>query len=81
MNAFLLIHSFNALHHLCAHDTPTITQNHHDHPDHPSSLPSMAESFNAQHTVALWCPVYIRIASPVDKSHSRAVQSELALTR
>lgn len=52
--------------------------NHHA----PSaSLPSIALSLSAQHTAALWCPLYVRIASPVDRSHSLAVASEEAETR
>lgn len=45
------------------------------------SRPSNAESFRAQHTLALWCPEYMRMASPVDRSHRRALQSEEAVTR
>ena len=45
------------------------------------SLPSIAESFSAQHTAALWCPLYTLIASPVARSHSLPVQSEEAVTR
>jgi len=33
---------------------------------------STAESLSAQHTAARWCPEYIRIASPLAQSHSRA---------
>ena len=45
------------------------------------SRPSKAESFRAQQTLALWCPEYMRMASPVDRSHRRALQSEEAVTR
>ena len=42
---------------------------------------STALSFSAQHTAALWCPLYIRIASPDAQSHSLALASLLAVTR
>ena len=45
------------------------------------SRPSMALSFSAQQTAALWWPLYILIASPVDKSQSLALQSEDAVTK
>jgi hypothetical protein len=48
---------------------------------HSPSLPSMAESFSAHATTALWWPEYTRIASPDAKSHSLAVPSEEAVTR
>lgn len=51
-------------------------------PHAPSaSLPSIALSFSAQHTAALWCPLYVRMASPDERSHSLAVASEEAETR
>ena len=46
-----------------------------------SSRPSKALSLSAQQVAALWCPEYIRMASPVDRSHRRALQSLLAVTR
>ena len=41
----------------------------------------MAESLSAHATTALWCPAYCFIASPVFRSHNRAVQSEEAVSR
>ena len=48
---------------------------------HSTSRPSMALSLSAQHTAALWWPLYMRMASPVDRSHRRAEQSDDAVTR
>ena len=42
---------------------------------------STALSFRAQQASALWCPLYILMASPEARSHSRALQSEEAVTR
>lgn len=36
---------------------------------------------SAQHTTALWWPLYVRIASPDERSHRRAVASLEAVTR
>jgi len=47
---------------------------------HPVAA-STAESFSAQHTTALWCPLYTRIASPLLQSQSRALPSLLAVTK
>ena len=41
---------------------------------------STALSLRAQQTAALWCPLYTRIASPLEQSHSRAVVSLDAVT-
>ena len=50
-------------------------------PHQSASRPSIALSLSAQHTAALWWPLYMRMASPVDRSHSRALQSDDAVTR
>ena len=43
--------------------------------------PSIALSFRAQHDTDLWCPLYSLMASPVDRSQRRALQSEEAVTK
>lgn len=47
---------------------------------HSPSL-SSALSFSAHVTTALWWPLYNRIGSPVPRSHSRALQSDDAVTK
>ena len=46
-----------------------------------SVLSPSALSLSAQHTAALWWPLYILMESPVDKSHSLALQSDDAVTK